>query len=110
MGEFGPLANARVLVMEEAAAARHLANVLINAGFTCETSSSINAATAMIESRGADVIVCPAYTETINGADILRIVTARRPDLPLILVAEDPSVPAAVAAMRQGAFDGSVLI
>jgi two-component system, NtrC family, response regulator len=105
MGEFGPLANARVLVLEDAAAARHLCNVLINAGFTCDTAASAGAALAVIESRGADVIVCAVQAGAINGADILRIVAARRPDLPLILLAEDASVPAAVAAMRQGAFD-----
>ncbi|HTT76028.1 MAG TPA: response regulator [Candidatus Binataceae bacterium] len=110
MGEFGPSPNARVLILEEAAAACHLANVLINAGFSCQTASSIGAALAVIETRGAEVIICPARTETINGADFLRIVAERRVDLPLILLAEDPSVPAAVAAMRQGAFDGSVLI
>ena len=122
MGEFGPLASARVLIVEEAKAARHesgvsagvssglLANLLINAGYACETVSSRHAALPVIEHRGTDVIVCSANGDTANAGEFMRVVGARRPDLPLILLAEDPSVPAAVAAMRQGAFDGSVLI
>jgi len=117
MGEFGPLASARVLIVEEAKAARHesggsagvssglLANLLINAGYACETVSSRHAALPVIEHRGTDVIVCSANGDTANVGEFMRVVGARRPDLPLILLAEDTSVPAAVAAMRQGAFD-----
>ena len=117
MGEFAPIAGARVMIVEDASAARDqsenfagvlssaLTNVLENAGHTCETVSSIDAALAVIDHRGADVIVCAANGDASYARECLRIVGRRRPDLPLILLAEDPSVPAAVAAMRQGAFD-----
>jgi two-component system NtrC family response regulator len=117
MGEFAPIAGARVMIVEDASAARNqsenfagvlsgaLNNLLENAGYTCETVSSIDAALAVIDHRGADVIVCAAKGDASYARECLRIVGTRRPDLPLILLAEDPSVPAAVAAMRQGAFD-----
>ena len=124
MGEFAPMAGARVMIVEEANAARHqsegfaeglaegfatalsgsLANVLINAGYACETVSSIDAALAIIEHRGADVIVCAVNGDASYARECLRIVGTRRPELPLIMLAEESSVPAAVAAMRQGAF------
>jgi len=110
MGAFGPLANARVLVVEDEAVATHLSSILVNAGFGCETSSSIQGAVAAIDARSVDVILCAVHTNVVNGVDFLHLIRSRRPDIPLILLAEDPSVPAAVAAMRQGAFDGSVLI
>jgi DNA-binding NtrC family response regulator len=110
MGEFGGMGLARVLVLEEAGAASHLAHVLGNAGFACETVSSISAALAVIENRGADVLICGAREDVAGGVDFVRIMRSRKPDLPLILLADDPNVATAVAAIRQGAFDGSVLI
>ncbi|MGA2411979.1 MAG: response regulator, partial [Candidatus Binataceae bacterium] len=105
MVEFGPLASARVLVVEQQAVASHLSNILANSGFECETASSADAAMAALEARGADVILCAMHADAINGVDFLRLMRSRHAEIPLIMLAEDPGVPAAVAAMRQGAFD-----
>jgi DNA-binding NtrC family response regulator len=110
MGEYGGAGLARVLLLEESGAASHLVHILGNAGFACETVSSPNAALAIIDSRGADVLICSIHDDANGGVDFVRVMRARRPDLPLILIADEPNVATAVAAIRQGAFDGSVLI
>ena len=110
MGEFGGAVIARVLVLEQSAAPTGLAQVLNKAGFACETVSSINAALALIDGRGVEVMICALGIDAVAGVDLVRIIHARKPDLPTIVVAEDTDVATAVAVIRHGAFDGSVLI
>jgi DNA-binding NtrC family response regulator len=40
----------------------------------------------------------------VDSMDLLRRMLARRPDLPVVMLAGDPSVPSVVVAMRQRAF------
>src|SRR5437667_455144 len=75
------------------------------AGHEWETCASGAAALAALDARGADVVVTDWKMPEMDGIELLRRLHARRPGLPVILVTAHGTVPSAVAAMREGAFD-----
>src|SRR5438132_1454640 len=78
---------------------------LRRAGHQCETCAGGEAALAALEEHGADVVVTDWKMPHMDGIELLRRLHARRPGLPVILVTAHGTVPSAVAAMREGAFD-----
>src|SRR6185436_8228742 len=78
---------------------------LRRAGHTCETHTSGEAALRALEEHGADVVVTDWKMPEMDGMELLRRVHALRPGLPVILLTAHATVPSAVAAMREGAFD-----
>jgi two-component system, NtrC family, response regulator HydG len=97
--------KARVLVVDEETVALLTISALRKAGFDTEGCSNGNSALATVETGGADVVVCSMQMPGVDSVDLLRRMRARRPDVPVVMLAGDPSVLSAVAAMRQGAFD-----
>ena len=105
MADFVGTVKARVLVVDEETVAHLAANALTKAGFETAACSNSNTAFATVETGGADVVVCSVQMPGVDTMDLLRRMRARRPDVPVVMLAGDPSVHSAVAAMRQGAFD-----
>jgi len=98
--------TARVLVVDdEPRVAEMMAAALGRAGHACEVCASGAEALAALDARGADVVVTDWKMPDQDGVALMRAVHAVRPGLPVILVTAHGSVPAAVAAMREGAFD-----
>ncbi len=97
--------KARVLVVDEETVAHLAANALTKAGFETEACSNGSTAFATVETGGADVVVCSVQMPGVDSMELLRRIHSRRPDVPVVMLAGDPSVHSAVAAMRQGAFD-----
>src|SRR6185369_16180532 len=82
-----------------------VAAALGRAGWECEGCASGEAALAALEARGADAVVTDWKMPQMDGIELLRRLHARRTGLPVILLTAYASVPSAVAAMREGAFD-----
>ena len=97
--------RARVLIFDDEAVAQHATKVLAGADCEPETVSSGIAALTALEQRDFDVMLCAVAFNETNGIELLRKIHARHPNLPIVMLADDPSVARAVAAMRQGAFD-----
>ncbi|TMA88754.1 MAG: sigma-54-dependent Fis family transcriptional regulator [Deltaproteobacteria bacterium] len=96
----------RVLVVDdEARVAGVVATALGRAGYECETCASGTAALAALEERAADVVVTDWRMPEMDGVELLRRLRARWPNLPVILLTAYGTIPSAVAAMREGAFD-----
>jgi DNA-binding NtrC family response regulator len=96
----------RILVVDdEERMAGVVAMALARAGYECETCASGAAALAALEARGADVVVTDWKMPEMDGIELLRQLRGRRPAVPVILLTAFASVPSAVAAMREGAFD-----
>ncbi|MEW6273029.1 MAG: sigma-54 dependent transcriptional regulator [Thermodesulfobacteriota bacterium] len=96
----------RVLVVDdEERMAQVVAMALGRAGWECETCASGEAALAAVEARGADVVVTDWRMPGMDGIELLRRLHDKHPALPVILITAHGSVPSAVAAMREGAFD-----
>jgi DNA-binding NtrC family response regulator len=94
-----------VIVDDEPRMSTVVAMALGRDGYECETHASAAAALAAIEARGADVVVTDLMMPDVDGIELLRRLRATRPALPVILLTAHGSVPSAVAAMREGAFD-----
>lgn len=97
--------KARVLVVDEATVAQLTIKALTKAGFETEGCFNGSTALATVETGGADVVVCSMQMPGVDSMDLLRRMHAQRPDVPVVMLAGEPSVLSAVAAMRQGAFD-----
>ena len=98
--------KSRVLIVDdEPRMAAVVAMALGRDGYDCEPCASAAAALEAIEARGADVVVTDLKMPDMDGIELLRRLHAARPALPVILLTAHGSVPTAVAAMREGAFD-----
>ena len=96
----------RVLIVDdEQRMAEVLAMALGRTGYECETCDSGTAALAALDRRRADVVITDWKMPEMDGIELLRQLRARHPTLPVILVTAFASVPSAVAAIREGAFD-----
>jgi DNA-binding NtrC family response regulator len=94
-----------LVVDDEERMAAVVATALERAGYDCERCGSGEAALAALEARGADAVVTDWRMPGMDGVELLRRVHARWPRLPVIMLTAFGNVPAAVAAMRDGAFD-----
>src|SRR5512144_2530444 len=94
-----------VIVDDEPRMATVVAMALARDGYECEPCASASAALEAIDARGADVVVTDLKMPDMDGIELLRRLRATRPTLPVILLTAHGSVPTAVAAMREGAFD-----
>jgi len=96
----------RILVVDdEERMASVVAMALGRAGYECETCPGGEAALVAVDARGADVVVTDWRMPGMDGIELLRRLHVKRPALPVILITAHGSVPSAVAAMREGAFD-----
>jgi DNA-binding NtrC family response regulator len=94
-----------IVVDDEPRIAEVMAAALERAGHACEVCTAGAAALAAFEERGADVVVTDWKMPDMDGVALMKTLHEKRPGLPVILVTAHGSVPAAVAAMREGAFD-----
>jgi DNA-binding NtrC family response regulator len=96
----------RILIVDdEERMAGVVAIALGRAGYECETCASAAAALAALDARGADVVVTDWKMPEMDGVELLKQLHARRAGLPVIMITAFASVPSAVTAMREGAFD-----
>ncbi len=97
--------RARVVIVEDDDGAARLAQDLEQEGYDVEICPTSETALAAAEHQGCEVIIAAVRAPGMDGLELLRKARARRPDVAVILLASDPSVTSAVAAMREGAFD-----
>jgi two-component system response regulator HydG len=93
-----------VVVDSEPASAKQTVATLLGAGYECKSFLECEAAVATLAEAGADIMVVDFSSEK-NASELLRRVRMQSPQTAVILMASSPTVAAAVAAMRQGAFD-----
>lgn len=69
------------------------------------TARGVRAALQLLESEPVTVVLCDLRMPDGDGLEVLRAVRSRWPGVPFILMTAYASVPTAVQAMREGAYD-----
>ncbi len=85
--------------------AEAMAESLERIGHHCTIATSGPAGAQLIQNRQFDVIVTDLVMNELDGMEILAIANQNLPDAEVILVTGHASVPKAVEAMQQGAFN-----
>ena len=95
-----------VIVVDDDAGIRTVVRqALQRAGHMVRTSDSAAGMWKLIEEGVGDVLVTDVLLPDANGLDMIPLVTARRPDLPVIVMSAQNTLSTAVRATEQGAFD-----
>jgi DNA-binding NtrC family response regulator len=96
----------RILIVEDNPVDQRLfEQALSEPGREIEVCSDGREALAAFERRAADLVVSDIMMPNMEGLELLGELHRRVPGLPVILVTRFGNIPAAVAAMRDGAFD-----
>ncbi len=96
----------RVLIVDnEAAHAQAVAESLQRVGYDCTVATSGPQGVKLIEQEAFDVVITDLVMNDVDGLQILGITKDKLPDAEVILVTGHGSVPSAVTAMQQGAFN-----
>jgi DNA-binding NtrC family response regulator len=99
-------ATGSVLVVDDdVAVGTVLVALLVQAGMKAAHVTSGAAALQTVEDRPPDVIVTDLRMPGMDGMQLLAHLTARRPEVPVIVLTAHGTVPLAVDAMRAGASD-----
>ena len=96
----------RLLVVDnEAAHARAMTESLEKVGYTCEVATSGPDAAKLIERETFDIIITDMVMNDVDGMKILTMARKQLPDCEVVMVTGHATVPVAVEAMQQGAFN-----
>ncbi len=100
------LPKANVLVVDnDQAHAQVVAESLERTGFDCQVAISGTLGAQMLQEQAYDVIVTDLVMNDIDGLELLIRAKQEQPDAEVILMTGHGSVPSAVEAMQQGAFN-----
>lgn len=95
----------RILVVEDREAVRSLFETMLAGYEVTAVDSGPTAALALMEHGPFEVVLTDVRLPGADGHDVLRTVKTVSPDTEVVLITAYATVPDAVAAMREGAFD-----
>jgi two-component system response regulator HydG len=100
------VAPADVLIIDnDAPHAQAVAESLDRVGFRCDVATSGTQGAQMIEDHAYDVVITDLVMNDVDGLEILDRAKKEQPDCEVILITGHGTVPSAVTAMKQGAFN-----
>ena len=94
-----------LIVDNDRAHAEVVAESLDRVGFHCRVATSGTRGVEMIEEAPFDVVITDLVMSDIDGLGILKRAKSEQPDAEVILMTGHGTVPSAVEAMQQGAFN-----
>jgi two-component system response regulator HydG len=94
-----------VLVVDDKANMLALLTKVLSRSARVLTARGVRSALELFEKEAVMVVLCDLRMNDGDGLEVLRAVHARRPGLPFILMTAYATVPTAVQAMREGAYD-----
>ncbi len=92
-----------LLVDDDGGVRAVIAALLEQAGFEVVATGSALQAVSMVERRSFDVVLSDVRMPGMSGMQLLQLVRARRPEMPVVLMSGHATVPLAVDAVRAGA-------
>lgn len=103
-GASGPPVEVLIVDNEEPHA-QVVAESLQRIGFSCRVATSGSQGARLLEEGGYDVVITDLVMNDIDGLGILARAKKELPDAEVILMTGHGSIPSAVTAMQQGAFN-----
>ncbi len=94
-----------ILVVDDKANMLALLSKVLGKTARVLTAKGVRAALAILEREPVSTVVCDLRMADGDGLEVLRSVRVRWPGVPFILMTAYASVPTAVQAMREGAYD-----
>ena len=101
-----PPPQTRLLVVDDQVSmTRWLCSDLQGRGFTTEASNSPEEIVDQLPQLHFDLVLTDVRMPRLSGLELCREITARRPDIPVIVMTAFGDMEAAIEAMRAGAYD-----
>ena len=101
-----PTPQPRLLIVDDQVSmTRWLCSDLQGRGFTTEASNSPEKIVDQLPQLNFDLVLTDVRMPRISGLELCREITARRPDIPVIVMTAFGDMEAAIEAMRVGAYD-----
>ena len=101
-----PDSRIRVLIVDnDASHAEAVAESLSKVGFDCTMATSGPGGARLIEQEPFDVVITDLMMNDMDGLELLNKAKNEQPDCEVILVTGHGTIPSAVTAMQQGAFN-----
>ena len=97
--------NQTVLVIDDKANMLSLLTKVLGKSARVLTARGVRTGLALLEKEAVTVVLCDLRMTDGDGLEVLRSVRARWPHIPFILMTAYATVPTAVQAMREGAYD-----
>lgn len=96
----------QVLVVDDSASSReHLRQMLTTMGHHPTVLGSAKEALAVFDHKAFDLVLCDLVMPQIDGIGLLKLVRARKMDMPFIIITAHASLKSAMTALREGADD-----
>lgn len=99
------MAKPTVLVVDDKANMLALLSKVLGKSARVMTARGVRSALAILEGEPVAAVLCDLRMNDGDGLEVLRAVRVRWPGVPFILMTAYASVPTAVQAMREGAYD-----
>ncbi len=84
---------------------RHILEYLERLGYTADAASTGDEALRAIEATEYALVLLDSTLTLGDGGDPQRLISERRPEISLVVMASAPSVRAVIQALRRGAMD-----
>ena len=98
--------SARILIVDDDAAIRRsLAEALVEEGFSVEAAESAEGALALLDRMAPDVVLSDVCMPGMDGIELLKLLRERLPTTDVILMTAYEDMPTVARAMGEGAFD-----
>ena len=94
-----------LIIDDEAALRQTLARILQQAGFEVTTAEDGEQGLSFIQTTNFDLIFMDLRMPGMPGMEVLKLIHASYPNLPVILFTAQPDLHSAVDALRNGATD-----
>jgi DNA-binding response OmpR family regulator len=94
-----------LIIDDEASLCQTMARILQRAGYEVTTAMGGKEALALISEHSFDLVYSDIRMPDMNGLELLKIIHAKFPDLPVILFTARPDLNSAMEAVRSGATD-----
>ncbi len=99
------MSKPHILVVDDRANMLHLLEKVLRENATVHTAGSGSEAVAILEGRSVSAVVCDLRMPDMSGIDVLRASKRLQPGAEFVLMTAYATVPTAVEAMREGAYD-----